>query len=64
MRTASPYTFIVALLSLLLGSIPVGMGLYGPWEAVGLGAAALGALVYGLGSVPASSKDGDPSKDE
>eukprot|EP00903_Cladosiphon_okamuranus_P005358 g5353.t1 len=53
-RTTSPYTFIVAALSIFLGSIPVGMGLYGPWVALLLGAAAMGALVYGLGRDPAA----------
>lgn len=54
-RTTSPYTFVVAALSIILGSIPVGMGLYGPWVALLLGAAAMTALVYGLGREPAGT---------
>ena len=53
-RTTSPYTFVVAALSIVLGSIPVGMGLYGPWVALLLGAAAMCGLVYGLGREPAA----------
>lgn len=54
MRTTSPYTFIVATLSVVIGSIPVGMGLYGPWTALLLGAGAMTAMVYGLGREPAA----------
>lgn len=52
-RTTSPYTFVVAALSIVLGSIPVGMGLYGPWVALLLGTVAMSALLYGLGREPA-----------
>ncbi|CAM9649365.1 unnamed protein product [Hapterophycus canaliculatus] len=48
-RTTSPYTFVVAILSILIGSIPVGIGLYGPWVALLLGAGAMTAVVYSLG---------------
>ncbi|CAM9370968.1 unnamed protein product [Ectocarpus sp. 12 AP-2014] len=54
-RTTSPYTFIVAALSIILGSIPVGMGLYGPWVALLLGTGVMAALVYGLGKEPTAS---------
>lgn len=54
-RTTSPYTFIVAALSIILGNIPVGMGLYGPWVALLLGTGVMAALVYGLGKEPTSS---------
>lgn len=53
-RTTSPYTFTVAALSIILGSIPVGMGLYGPWVALLLGGVAMTALVCGLGTEPAA----------
>ncbi|CAM9275362.1 unnamed protein product [Scytosiphon promiscuus] len=55
-RTTSPYTFMVAALSILIGSIPVGMGLYGPWVALLLGAGTMTALVYGLGREPAEAE--------
>lgn len=52
MRTTSPYTFLVATLSIVVGSIPVGMGLYGPWTALLLGAVVMATLVYVLGRKP------------
>ncbi|CAM9153916.1 unnamed protein product, partial [Choristocarpus tenellus] len=51
-RTISPYTFIVGTLSIILGNIPVGLGLYGPWMALAIGAIVLTGLVYSLGEVP------------
>lgn len=62
-RTTSPYTFVVAVLSIVLGSIPVGMGLYGPWVALLLGAGAMAALVYGLGREPAGAGAGSKKID-
>lgn len=57
-RTISPYTFVVAALSIILGSIPVGLGLYGPWVALLLGVTAMTGLVYGLGKEPAAAGAG------
>lgn len=51
-RTTSPYTFLVATLSIVVGSLPVGMGLYGPWMAMLLGALVLTTLAYVLGRKP------------
>lgn len=51
-RTTSPYTFLVATLSIVVGSLPVGMGLYGPWTALLLGAVVMTTLVYVLGRKP------------
>lgn len=52
MRTTFPYTLVVGILSIVFGSVPVGMGLYGPWVALLVGAAVIVALVYGVGKTP------------
>lgn len=56
-RTTSPYTFMVATLSIVLGSIPVGMGLYGPWTALLVGTGAMSAIAYGVGNKAAGASD-------
>ena len=39
-------------MSIVIGSIPVGMGLYGPWMAMLLGALVMTAFVCVLGRKP------------
>eukprot|EP00904_Undaria_pinnatifida_P013206 jgi/Undpi1/9015/HiC_scaffold_26.g11475.m2 len=56
-RTTSPYTFLVATLSIVVGSLPVGMGLYGPWTALLLGSVVMTILVYVLGRKPKDESD-------
>jgi Na+/H+ antiporter NhaC len=40
-RTQLPYALLAGLVATLIGSLPVGMGLYPPWVALGLGALVL-----------------------
>ncbi|CAM9348857.1 unnamed protein product [Ascophyllum nodosum] len=56
-RTTTPYTFAVATISILVGSLPVGIGFYGPWVALGLGTGAMVAMTYGLGRAPPRAAD-------
>eukprot|EP00965_Chrysotila_dentata_P013649 451727-Pleurochrysis_carterae.AAC.3 len=44
-RTITPYTLVVATIALGLGSVPVGLGIYGPMCGLAVGTAVLGGLV-------------------
>lgn len=43
---------MIGALSIVVGSVPVGVGLYGPWVALLIGAAMITAVVFGLGEAP------------
>jgi len=47
--TITPYTLLVATLALFLGSIPVGLGWYGPLTALGISTAVMVGIVHFLG---------------
>uniref|UniRef100_A0A7S0Q8N7 Na+/H+ antiporter NhaC-like C-terminal domain-containing protein n=1 Tax=Coccolithus braarudii TaxID=221442 RepID=A0A7S0Q8N7_9EUKA len=48
-NTISPYAFLVSAIALILGSLPVGLGLYGPLMGLALGTAALVGIVMIMG---------------
>mmetsp|Transcript_13118 Transcript_13118/g.28334 ORF Transcript_13118/g.28334 Transcript_13118/m.28334 type:complete len:630 (-) Transcript_13118:313-2202(-) len=48
-RTITPYTLVVATIALGLGSVPVGLGIYGPMCGLAVGTAVLGGLVAWVG---------------
>jgi len=52
-RTQLPYALAVGGVALLFGELPVGLGLYGPWVGLALGAGAVLGLVAALGRRPA-----------
>ncbi|CAM9993360.1 unnamed protein product [Discosporangium mesarthrocarpum] len=58
--TITHYTLFIGALSILLGSFPVGMGYYGPWTALVLGALTVFGLIYGLGRAPSRRIESPP----
>jgi len=50
--TITPYCLLCAALAIIFGSLPVGLGWYGPFTGLGLGSAALVAIVLTLGKTP------------
>jgi len=50
--TITPYCLLCAALAIIFGSLPVGLGWYGPFTGLGLGFAALTAIVLTLGKTP------------
>eukprot|EP00322_Chrysochromulina_rotalis_P030963 CAMPEP_0115869846 /NCGR_PEP_ID=MMETSP0287-20121206/22019_1 /TAXON_ID=412157 /ORGANISM="Chrysochromulina rotalis, Strain UIO044" /LENGTH=121 /DNA_ID=CAMNT_0003324545 /DNA_START=80 /DNA_END=445 /DNA_ORIENTATION=- len=52
----TPYALLVAAIALVLGSLPVGLGWYGPFTALTLSAAAMVAAIHFLGTTPPTSE--------
>ena len=52
----TPYTLLVGALALGIGSIPVGIGLYGPMTALVLASAALIGILHVYGITPPTSE--------
>jgi len=50
--TITPYALLTAALALVLGNIPVGLGLYGPLTATGISGAVLIAIIVMFGKRP------------
>jgi Na+/H+ antiporter NhaC len=48
-RTQLPYVLLVGCVAILCGSLPTGLGWYGPWVGLLLSAMILTALAFGLG---------------
>ena len=48
--TITPYALLAAAAALLFGSVPVGLGLYGPLAALAVGVAAMGAAIAVFGT--------------
>ncbi|EOD03682.1 hypothetical protein EMIHUDRAFT_466337 [Emiliania huxleyi CCMP1516] len=48
--TITPYALLAAATALLFGSVPVGLGLYGPLAALAVGVAAMGAAIAVFGT--------------
>ena len=55
--TITPYTLIAAAIAIVVGSIPVGLGLYGPLTATTLCLLALVGVVHFLGVTPPTTAD-------
>jgi len=53
----TPYSLLGAGLALLLGSLPVGLGWYGPLTALGVSGLALAAIIHFAGTTPPTSND-------
>jgi len=53
--TITPYALLTATLALLLGSVPVGLGVYGPVTGMAVSIAALAAIIKFLGTRPPAS---------
>jgi Na+/H+ antiporter NhaC len=57
-RTQLPYAILVGAIAMLLGDLPTGLGWYGPWTGLVLGAAALTAIVLAISRrVPQQPED-------
>jgi Na+/H+ antiporter NhaC len=55
-RTQLPYALLGAAVAVVCGSLPVGLGLFGPWIAVPLGLLVSCGCLYLLGRNPTEAR--------